>query len=75
MTKLSDRDDERPQAGLFEDLPPAGAAHIQQSQANAAPRLQQPNRLPVELRASALESLYPKIIEPGRCRATSRART
>jgi transposase len=60
MTKLSDRDNELPKAGLFEDLAPAGAAHIQQSQAKAAPRLQEPNRLQVELRASDLESLLPE---------------
>jgi len=54
-------------AGLFEDMPQPSAAQVQQDQAKAAskrsqgsPRLLQPNRLQVELRASDLESLLPE---------------
>lgn len=51
-------------AGLFEDLPEPSQAQVQQAQAEAAmkrklgsPRLLQPNRAQVELRASSLEAL------------------
>lgn len=50
--------------GLFEDLPAPSAAQLQQAQTQAAakrslgaPRLLQPNRTQIELRASDLESL------------------
>lgn len=53
-------------AGLFEDLPVPTAEQAQQAQAQmalkrrqGAPRLLQPNRSQVELRASDLESLLP----------------
>jgi transposase len=52
---------------LFEDLPRPSQAQIEQAQAQAAikrsrgePRLLQPNRAQVELRASDLESLLPE---------------
>lgn len=51
-------------ASLFEDLPEPSEAQVQQARAQAqamrrqgAPRVQQPNRAQVELRASDLESL------------------
>lgn len=54
-------------AGLFEDLPEPSQTQVQQAAAQAAgkrsagaPRLLQPNRLQVELRASDLESLLPE---------------
>ncbi|MDZ4055556.1 MAG: IS5/IS1182 family transposase, partial [Polynucleobacter sp.] len=53
-------------AGLFEDLLVPTAEQVQQAQAQmalkrrqGAPRLLQPNRSQVELRASDLESLLP----------------
>jgi transposase len=52
--------------GLFEDLPAPSAADVQQTQArastrsHAAPRILEPNRKQIELRASDLESLLPE---------------
>jgi transposase len=52
--------------GLFEDLPGPSAADVQQKQARAgmrshgAPRILEPNRKQIELRASDLESLLPE---------------
>jgi len=52
--------------GLFEDLPGPSAADVQQTQAragtrsHAAPRILEPNRKQIELRASDLESLLPE---------------
>src|SRR2546426_9584969 len=67
MTTPTDRDTQPAEAGLFEDLPGPSQAQVQQAQAKAAskqrrgsPRLLQPNRLQVELRASDLESLLPE---------------
>jgi transposase len=64
MTTPTDFEPEPVEAGLFEDLPEPSAAQVQQAQAMAAsqrgqgsPRLLQPNRSQVELRASDLESL------------------
>lgn len=64
MTRPPDRDSEQTRTGLFEDLPEASVAQVQQAQAKAAskrgqgaPRLLQPNRWQIELRASDLESL------------------
>ena len=64
MTTPTDRDTQPAEAGLFEDLPGPSEAQVQQAQAKAAgkqsrgaPRLLEPNRLQVELRASDLESL------------------
>lgn len=68
MTTPSDLNTtERAVAGLFEDLPEPSAERVQQAQAQmaaskrrqGAPRLLQPNRSQVELRASDLESLLP----------------
>ena len=68
MTKPTDHKDGTTKAGLFEDLPqPSEAQQVQHAQAEVAgkrsqgaPRLLQPNRLQVELRASDLESLLPE---------------
>jgi transposase len=64
MTTPTDRNTALAEAGLFEDLPEPSAAQIQQAQAKMAskraqgtPRLLQPNRSQIELRASDLESL------------------
>src|SRR2546428_9225085 len=64
MTTPTDLDTQPAEAGLFEDLPGPSQAQVQQAQAKAAskqrrgaPRLLEPNRLQVELRASDLESL------------------
>ncbi len=64
MTTPTDPVAQPPESGLFEDLPAPSDAQVQQAQAKAArkrgqgsPRLLQPNRLQVELRASDLESL------------------
>lgn len=64
MTTPTDRNTELAEAGLFEDLPEASEAQVQQAQTKIAskrgqgtPRLLQPNRLQIELRASDLESL------------------
>ena len=66
MTRPTDSDARQAEAGLFEDLPAPSAAQVRQAQANAAskrghgtPRLLEPNRLQIELRASDLESLLP----------------
>jgi transposase len=67
MTTPIDRDAEQALAGLFEDLPEPSQAQVQRAQAEAArkrgqgsPRLLEPNRLQIELRASDLESLLPE---------------
>jgi transposase len=67
MTTPTERDTEPAKAGLFEDLPEPSQAQVQQAQAKAAgkrgqgsPRLLQPNRSQIELRASDLESLLPE---------------
>jgi transposase len=67
MTTPTDREVQPAESGLFGDLPEPGPAQVQQAQAQAAskrgqgaPRLLQPNRLQVELRASDLESLLPE---------------
>ncbi len=67
MTKPTDHEDGTANLGLFEDLVQPSAEQVQQAQAKAAsmrahgsPRLLQPNRLQVELRASDLESLLPE---------------
>jgi transposase len=64
MTRPTDRDTEPAKVSLFEDLPQPSVAQVQQAQAKAtskrgqgSPRLLQPNRTQVELRASDLESL------------------
>jgi transposase len=64
MTTPTDRNTEMTETGLFEDLEQASAEQEQQAQAKAtvkqgqgAPRLRQPNRSQIELRASDLESL------------------
>lgn len=64
MTTPIDRNTELADAGLFEDLAQPSQAQVQQAQAKMArkqgqgtPRLQQPNRAQIELRASDLESL------------------
>lgn len=64
MTTPTDAGEVKRTAGLFEDLPEPTEAQLQQAQAQAAsqrsqeaPRLLEPNRAQVELRASDLESL------------------
>ena len=64
MTTPPDRDEQSAEAGLFEDLPQPDQAQVQQARAKAArsaeqgaPRLLEPNRSQIELRASDLESL------------------
>ncbi len=64
MTTATDLDEVNSSAGLFEDLPEPSAAQVQEAREQAAskrsqgePRLRQPNRAQVELRASDLESL------------------
>ena len=64
MTTSTDRETQASAVGLFEDLPAPSQAQRLQAQEkaaahhrNSAPRLRQPNRLQVELRASDLESL------------------
>ena len=64
MTRPTDSDARQAEAGLFEDLPAPSAAQVRQAQADAAskrghgtPRLLEPNRTQIELRASDLESL------------------
>lgn len=66
MDISTDHDPRAGEPGLFEDLPAPTKAHVQQAQARAtaqagqgAPRLLEPNRLQIELRASDLESLLP----------------
>ena len=67
MTTPTDRDTELAAASLFEDLAQPSPAQVQQaatrgaSKRNAgAPRLLEPNRSQIELRASDLESLLPE---------------
>ena len=67
MTTPTDRASEPAKTGLFEDLSQPSQAQMQQAQAKAAnqrgqgsPRLLEPNRLQIELRASDLESLLPQ---------------
>ena len=68
MTKPTDQEGGTSKAGLFEELPqPSDAQQAQHAQtevarkrSEGAPRLLQPNRLQVELRASELESLLPE---------------
>jgi transposase len=67
MTTPMHRDVEVAKAGLFEDMPEPSQAQVQQARAKAAhkrsqgsPRLLEPNRSQVELRASDLESLLPE---------------
>ena len=67
MMTPTDGDTEPTKTGLFEDLAAPSLAQVQQAQTKAAtkrgqgaPRLLQPNRLQVELRASDLESLLPE---------------
>lgn len=67
MTTPTDRDTELARTGLFEDLAQPSAVQVEQAQAQAAskrgqgtPRLLQPNRFQVELRASDLDSLLPE---------------
>ena len=64
MTRRTKQDAELSSAGLFEDLAQPSAEQVQQAQAEkaikqgqGAPRLLQPNRSQIELRASDLESL------------------
>jgi transposase len=67
MTTPTDSDAQPAEGVLFEDLPAPSAAQVEQAQAEAArkrghgtPRLLEPNRVQVELRASDLESLLPE---------------
>lgn len=67
MTTRTDNESLASEAGLFEDLPMPSQAQVLQAQAKAAakrahgaPRLLEPNRSQVELRASDLESLLPE---------------
>ena len=64
MTTPTERDTEPAKAGLFEDIAEPSQAQVQRANAEAArkrgqgsPRLLEPNRLQIELRASDLESL------------------
>jgi transposase len=64
MTKPNERQTQAAEASLFEDLPMASAAQVQQAQAREAakrrdepPRLLEANRRQIEMRASDLESL------------------
>ena len=66
MTRPTEPDTQAAEAGLFEDLAQPSAAQVEQAQTKAsvkrtqgAPRVQEPNRLQIELRASDLESLLP----------------
>jgi transposase len=67
MTRAHDGGEMKESESLFEDLPRPSQAQVEQAQAQAAskrgrgePRLLQPNRAQVELRASDLESLLPE---------------
>jgi transposase len=68
MTKPTDREEgQGMEAGLFANLPEPSAAQVLEAQVIAggrrgrgAPRLRQPNRAQIELRASDLESLLPE---------------
>jgi transposase len=64
MTTRTERDTQAREASLFEDLPLPSATQVRQAQAKEAakrghdvPRLLEPNRLQIEMRASDLESL------------------
>jgi len=64
MTKPTERNEEAAEASLFEDLPAPSLEQVQQAQARQAaksphqpPRLLEPNRLQIEMRASDLQSL------------------
>jgi len=64
MTMPTERDTEAAEARLFDDLPAPSAEQVQQAHAKAvakrghgAPRLLEPNRRQIQLRASDLESL------------------
>lgn len=66
MSVQTTPDDRAAEPGLFADLPVPSQSEEQQARAKAAasaaqgaPRVQEPNRLQVELRASDLESLLP----------------
>lgn len=66
MSAMIPPDVPTPEPGLFDDLPAPSQAEEQQARAKAAamaalgtPRVQEPNRLQVELRPSDLESLLP----------------
>jgi hypothetical protein len=81
MTTPTERDTEPAKGGLFEDMPEPSQAQVQQAQALAArkrgqgsPRLLEPNRLQIELRASDLESLLPDDHRAGWCGAMLCAR-
>jgi transposase len=67
MTTGTDRATQVSEAGLFEDLPEPSQTQVLEAQVIAAgkrsqgaPRLLQPNRAQIELRASDLESLLPE---------------
>jgi transposase len=67
MSKAAGKDGAVAKGGLFEDLPEPSEAELKRSQEQAlskrlqgAPRLREPNRSQVELRASDLESLLPQ---------------
>ncbi|MEA3219108.1 MAG: hypothetical protein OZX49_00187 [Immundisolibacter sp.] len=64
MTMPSERDGRLAEASLFEELPLPSSEQIRRAQAKAVarrshsmPRLREPNRLQIEMRASDLESL------------------
>jgi len=64
MTIPTERQAQAAEASLFDDLPAPSAQQVQQAQADAlakrghgTPRLLEPNRLQIEMRASDLESL------------------
>ena len=64
MTKPTEVETQAAETSLFEDLPVPSAVQVQQAQAKEAakrrhdtPRLLEPNRLQIEMRASDLESL------------------
>jgi transposase len=66
MSASDNRDTPRTDAGLFEDLPAASPAQVEQARANAAgkralgaPRFREPDRSQVEMRAFDLESVLP----------------
>jgi hypothetical protein len=76
MTTPTDRETEASEAGLFEDLPVPSEAQVLHAREQAAgkrshgaPRLLQPNRSQVELRASDLDRCWLKIIGRGWCGA------
>ena len=67
MSTRIDPSEQTAKASLFEDLPQPSQTQVQQAATQAAskrsagaPRLLQPNRLQIELRASDLESLLPE---------------